>query len=128
MCISMCMRMCTHRSQDKIRALWRHYFQGTKCVVFVVDSNDRQRFAEAADELHRMMGEEALKDAIVLVYANKQDLPNASSASELGDALRLHEIRASGKVLNVQACCATNGDGITSGLDWISNNLTQTQQ
>lgn len=109
--------------QDKIRALWRHYFAGTKCVVFVVDSNDRQRFAEAADELHRMMGEDQLKDSIVLVYANKQDLPDKASADELRDVLRLDEIRSKGKVVNIQACCATNGEGIKEGLEWVSNNL-----
>merc|ERR1712032_1512761 len=27
--------------QDKIRKLWRHYYQGTQGVIFVVDSNDR---------------------------------------------------------------------------------------
>merc|ERR1711892_782152 len=29
--------------QDKIRPLWRHYFQNTQAVIFVVDSNDRER-------------------------------------------------------------------------------------
>jgi ADP-ribosylation factor protein 1 len=27
--------------QDKIRALWRHYYVGCDGVIFVVDSNDR---------------------------------------------------------------------------------------
>ena len=27
--------------QDKIRPLWRHYFQNTQGLIFVVDSNDR---------------------------------------------------------------------------------------
>merc|ERR1712137_1443894 len=33
--------------QDKIRPLWRHYFQNTQGLIFVVDSNDRERIAEA---------------------------------------------------------------------------------
>jgi len=31
--------------QDKIRPLWRHYFQNTDGLIFVVDSNDRERIA-----------------------------------------------------------------------------------
>ncbi|CAL5419887.1 unnamed protein product [Camellia sinensis] len=61
--------------QDKIRPLWRHYFQNTQGLVFVVDSNDRDRVVEARDELHRMLNEDELRDAVLLVFANKQDLP-----------------------------------------------------
>lgn len=41
--------------QDKIRPLWRHYFQNTQGLIFVVDSNDRERIQEAADELDKMV-------------------------------------------------------------------------
>merc|ERR1711952_522747 len=44
--------------QDKIRPLWRHYFQNTQGLIFVVDSNDRERIDGdngARDELHRMV-------------------------------------------------------------------------
>ena len=42
--------------QDKIRPLWRHYFQNTQGLIFVVDSNDRERVQEAKDELNKMLG------------------------------------------------------------------------
>lgn len=99
--------------QDKIRPLWRHYFQNTQgtstdcrflitrsglqrnslcaliyadllviCLnfvfrlwsglIFVVDSNDRERVGEAREELSRMLNEDELRDAILLVFANKQ--------------------------------------------------------
>jgi hypothetical protein len=41
----------------QIRPLWRHYFQNTQGLIFVVDSNDRERVVEARDELHRMLNE-----------------------------------------------------------------------
>lgn len=44
--------------QDKIRPLWRHYFQNTQGLIFVVDSNDRERITEAQDELQKMVGHE----------------------------------------------------------------------
>merc|ERR1712146_91591 len=55
----------------KIRTLWRHYYTNTQGIIFVVDSNDRDRIDDARDELHKMINDEELKDAIVLVYANK---------------------------------------------------------
>src|SRR3954469_20274036 len=42
--------------QDKIRPLWRYYFQNTQGLIFVVDSNDRERIGEAREELQRMLG------------------------------------------------------------------------
>ena len=78
--------------QDKIRLLWKHYYQNTQGIIFVVDSNDRERMSEARDELMRMLGEEELKDAVLLVYANKQDLPGAMSCTEMTEALGLHTI------------------------------------
>jgi ADP-ribosylation factor protein 1 len=79
--------------QDKIRPLWRHYFQNTQGIIFVVDSNDRDRIVEAREELQRMLNEDELRDALLLVFANKQDLPNAMNAAEVTDKLGLHSLR-----------------------------------
>eukprot|EP01083_Nonionella_stella_P116475 346112_1 len=73
--------------QDKIRPLWRHYYTNTQGLIFVVDSNDRDRIDAARDELHRMLNEDELRDSVLLVFANKQDLPNAMSAAEMTDKL-----------------------------------------
>ena len=72
--------------QDKIRPLWRHYFQNTQGIIFVVDSNDRDRVVEAREELQRMLNEDELRDALLLVFANKQDLPVRCSSSSFGYA------------------------------------------
>jgi small GTP-binding protein len=58
--------------QDKIRQLWRHFFRDAKAVIFVVDSSDKNRSEEAKEELNRLMQDEELKDAIFLIFANKQ--------------------------------------------------------
>jgi ADP-ribosylation factor protein 1 len=96
--------------QDKIRPLWRHCkhylwnlyilftfhlldFQNTQGIIFVVDSNDRERVSEAREELQRMLNEDELRDALLLVFANKQDLPNAMNAAEITDKLGLHGLR-----------------------------------
>ncbi|GMH10412.1 hypothetical protein Nepgr_012253 [Nepenthes gracilis] len=107
--------------QDKIRPLWRHYFQNTQGLIFVVDSNDRDRIVEARDELHRMLNEDELRDAVLLVFANKQDLPNAMNAAEITDKLGLHSLRQ--RHWYIQSTCATSGEGLYEGLDWLANNI-----
>merc|ERR1712241_645189 len=62
--------------QDKIRPLWRYYYQGTNAIIYVVDSNDRDRSEDAREELTKMLNEDEMRDAVLLVFANKQDLPN----------------------------------------------------
>ena len=64
--------------QDKIRPLWRHYYTGTQGLVFVVDSQDRERIDEAKQELHRILSDREMKDCLLLVFANKQDLPGGA--------------------------------------------------
>lgn len=107
--------------QDKIRPLWRHYFQNTEGLIFVVDSNDRERAQEAREELAKMLSEEELRDATLLVFANKQDLPNAMSPAEIIDKLQLNDLRA--RQWFIQPTCATQGDGLYEGLDWLSAKL-----
>merc|ERR1711974_260082 len=96
--------------QDKIRPLWRHYFQNTQAIIFVVDSNDELRIKEAKAELNRMLNEDELRDALLLVFANKQDLPDALSAAEITDKLGLHSLRQ--RAWYIQSTCATSGDGL----------------
>jgi len=109
--------------QDKIRPLWRHYFQNTQGLIFVVDSNDRERINEAADELAKMLQEDELRDAVLLVFANKQDLPNAMTAAEVTDKLGLNKLR--NKRWYIQATCASQGQGLYEGLDWLSSELSK---
>ena len=108
--------------QDKIRPLWRHYYSDTQGVIFVVDSNDSERVELAKTELHTLLDQFELRDATVLVYANKQDLPNAIPPAKLVHALDLNSLR--GKKWYIQACCGTTGDGLYEGLEWLSDNIS----
>merc|ERR1712084_9742 len=109
--------------QTKIRPLWRHYFQNTQGLIFVVDSNDRDRIHETKDELHKMLNEDDLRDAVLLVFANKQDLPNAMNAAEITDKLGLHALKQ--RHWYIQAAIATSGEGLYEGLDWLQANIAQ---
>ena len=107
--------------QDRIRPLWRHYYQSANGIIFVVDSNDRDRVGEAKRELDKMLQEVELQGAVLLVYANKQDLPNAMTTSEISEKIGLNSI--SNRKWYIQGSCASTGDGLYEGLDWLSDTL-----
>ena len=111
--------------QGKIRPLWRHYFQNTNGIIFVVDSTDTERMSDqygkednAKDELHRMLSDELLRNVPLLVFANKQDLPHSLLVQEMTIKLELNQLR--NRPWYIQSCCAVTGDGLYEGLDWMS--------
>ncbi|KAJ6299047.1 hypothetical protein OIU76_020095 [Salix suchowensis] len=99
--------------QQKIRHLWRHYFQSAHGLIFVVDSNDRRRISEARNELHCILSYIELKDAMLLVFANKQDVPDAMPVSEVADKLGLPTLKQ--RHWYIQSSSATSGRGLYEG-------------
>ena len=108
--------------QDKLRMLWRHYYNGVDGLIFVVDSNDIQRVDLAKEELGRLLAADELAGCCLLVFANKQDLPKALDAQTLSQRLGLQSLT---NVWFIQPCCAADGSGLYEGLDWLSNALAQ---
>ncbi|KAL7749063.1 ADP-ribosylation factor, Arf Arf6 [Sorochytrium milnesiophthora] len=107
--------------QDKIRPLWRHYYTGTQGLIFVIDSADQERLDEASSELHKIIGDPEMKNALLLVFANKQDLPNALAPAAITEKLGLQKLKD--RAWYVHPSCATTGDGLFEGLNWLSSNI-----
>jgi len=103
--------------QTSIRPYWRCYYPNTDAIIFVVDSADQERLATAKAELHAMLEEEDLKDAILLVMANKQDQSGALNAAGIADAMALASLKK--RQWNIQETCATQGKGLFDGFDWL---------
>lgn len=103
--------------QTSIRPYWRCYYANTAAVIFVIDSTDIERLEIAADELKAMLNEDELRDASLLVFANKQDQPGAQGAGEISEALKLGELRD--RNWSIVACSAIDGKGISEGMDWL---------
>lgn len=101
---------------------WRYYYNNTSAIIYVVDSADHQRISDSQQELAMMLEEEELKGVPLLVFANKQDLPQAMNSGQIFEALGLSQLR------DRQSCIfqtsAIQGTGITEGLDWLVNILT----
>lgn len=114
--------------QEKIRPLWRHYYNNTNGIIFVVDSADTERIDDselmagnAKEELARCLQEDELRGVPVLVFANKQDLPGALKCNKIAEMLGLNQLRD--RKWFIQACCAVSGDGLYEGLDWMSDTI-----
>lgn len=85
-------------------------------MIYVVDSADKERIDIAREELQKMLSEDELKDAVLLVLANKQDM-GVMSVSEIVEKLGLHTLR---REWNIQGTCALTGDGLSEGFTWLS--------
>ncbi|KAL6638575.1 hypothetical protein ACP70R_023686 [Stipagrostis hirtigluma subsp. patula] len=107
--------------QTTYQSLLRHYFHGAHGIIFVVDSSDREWIHYAKERLDMILNEEEGKDAALLVFANKQDLPNAMSAAEIAEKLGLQSL--CNRRWHIQCGCATSGEGLYEGLDWLSTSI-----
>ncbi|XP_067425327.1 E3 ubiquitin-protein ligase TRIM23 isoform X3 [Emydura macquarii macquarii] len=108
--------------KHKLRPLWKHYYLNTQAVVFVVDSSHRDRVSEAHSELAKLLTEKELRDALLLIFANKQDVAGALSVEEITEMLSLHKL-CCGHSWYIQGCDARSGMGLYEGLDWLSRQL-----
>lgn len=113
--------------QDKLRTFWRHYYHGTSGLIFVVDTNDRQRLELVRQELEGILQEEELQEAVVLILANKIDLPNSASNDDLNNILNLSAL-STHRPIHIQRCQATNGTGVREGLTWLAQQLQDRTQ
>ncbi|KAK6590835.1 hypothetical protein RS030_121995 [Cryptosporidium xiaoi] len=107
--------------QKTIRSYWRNYFESTDGIIWVVDSTNIDRIESCNEELQKLLSEERLSGASLLVFANKQDLPNALEPEKIAEALSLSEIK--NRHWRIQPCCGLNGNGIDKGIDWIVNDI-----
>nr|XP_039252622.1 ADP-ribosylation factor 6-like [Styela clava] len=107
--------------QDKLRELWKHYYFGTHILAFVIDSSSRDTIEVSKEALFGVLMDPLMDSCVLLVYANKQDMPYAFRAKEIADKLSLHELRE--RPWHVQPSCATTGDGVFEGLQWAAKQV-----
>lgn len=105
--------------QTSIRPYWRCYYQNTNAIIYVVDSADPERMGISKQELVTMLEEEELKDAALVVFANKQDLPNALPVDAIAEKLGLASLKQ--RQWQIFKTSAIKGDGLYDGLDWLAN-------
>lgn len=104
--------------QDKIRPLWKHYFNNTEGLVYVVDSNDRERILESREELFAILENNEMRGVPVVIIANKQDQPNALGTSDVADLLCLHKLTS--RKWFIQPACAIKGEGLHESISELA--------
>jgi len=105
--------------QKHIRPYWENYFPNTDAVVYVVDSADKRRIDEAADELTTLLAETTLAGVPVLVLANKQDLLGAQTAADIMGTEGLDLSQVTDRWIHVGACSAKTGEGLQEALELL---------
>lgn len=105
-----------HHNQKR----WKDWFADYDAVIFMVDSYDKERIEETKELLHISLKENS-QDCILLVFANKQDISGCISVQEMATGLSLSDLKQ--KKWFIQGCCATNGEGLNEGFEWLSNQI-----
>merc|ERR1712061_502415 len=106
--------------QKTIRPYWSNYFEGSDALVYVVDSSDKRRLEESGQELRELLADDKLAGIPLLIFANKQDLLQASPADEISESLQLALI--ADRTWTIQACSAKEGSGLQEGMEWLVGN------
>ncbi|CAF2651282.1 unnamed protein product [Rotaria sp. Silwood2] len=108
-----------------LRPLWRHYYSNTNAIIYVVDSMDRDRIHISKHELVSMLQEDDLKNAVLCVFANKQDLNGCMSISEVENALDLTSLK--NRKYQIFKTSAIEGIGFNEAMKWLANSLQKKQ-
>lgn len=109
--------------QKSLRSYWRNYFESTDGLVWVVDSADRMRLDACKEELNKLLQEERLAGATLLVLANKQDMPGALSPREISDVLDLDAIKT--HHWSVVGVSAVTGEKLLPAIDWLIDDIVK---
>lgn len=108
--------------QTSIRPYWRCYYSNTDAIIYVVDSMDRDRIGMAKHELHSMLEEEEdLKNTVLCIFANKQDMEGSASVTDVANALSLSAIKH--HRYQIFKTSALRGDGLDEAMEWLSATL-----
>ena len=106
--------------QESSRSIWEVYFTNTDAIIYVIDTHD-ETYDESKTQFYKLLNNDTLKNAIILIYANKQDLPGAKSVGEIIQIYGLDNIKD--HVWHIQPCSAKTGEGLITGMKWLSDQL-----
>ena len=107
--------------QESNRSLWDVYYMSTDAIVYVIDSQDDEYFEESKAQFHKLLVHPILKNATILIFANKQDLPGAKSVNQLIQDYGFDKIK--NHIWHIQSCSALKGEGLVTGIKWLSEQL-----
>jgi ADP-ribosylation factor-like protein 2 len=87
----------------------------------VVDSSDKMRLEDTKSELHSLLKQERLIGATLLIFCNKQDIPDSLTCNQIKEYIELEAI--STRHWGIIGCSARTGEGLLEGIDWIVKDI-----
>ena len=106
--------------QESTRSVWDVYFVNTDAIIYVIDTHETN-YEESKNQFYKLLENEALKNTVILIYANKQDLQGAKGVNEIMQIYEFDKIKD--HIWHIQPCSAQTGEGLVTGMKWLSDQL-----
>ena len=125
--------------------IFKHYYQQTECIIFFIDSSNKENIIKSREELQNVIKMKPLNNVPIIVFCNKQDLDTDSNDSsecfsvdhiiDLIDAKSfiLHDSdessdvsdkKRNSSIVHFLGGSVLTGDGLFELLDWTYNTVT----
>lgn len=115
--------------QRTLRPFWRNYYEQTDSLIWVVDATALDRLEDCRVELHKVLTEDRLAGASLLILVNKMDAVGESPEEQskvidrVQTALQLDEISGNKHKTQVLGCSAYKGTNLETAIDWVVNEV-----
>jgi ADP-ribosylation factor related protein 1 len=114
--------------QESLRTLWDSYYNEVHGVVFVVDSTDRARIEECRDALDKVISNELIEGAPVLMLANKQDQEERLEVEDIKEIFNKMAEKMSARDSRVLPISALEGTGVSDAAQWLVTRLVRNKE
>ena len=102
------------------RGIWPQYFHEVHGFIFVVDSADPARAAEAREAFREILRHDKVRGKPVLLLCNKSDMEEAQDEVELVDVLNVEAVVNEARCpTRVEPCVAVKSQGLKVGYKWL---------
>jgi len=108
--------------QPRFRTMWERYCRNVNAIIYMVDSADKDKISEAAEQLHKLFENQAgnygtLKGIPLLVLGNKNDLENTLTKEQLQEQLRLDGIES--REVAIYSISCKNQTNLDTTISWM---------
>lgn len=112
-----------HESLQEL--LWENYVKLSEGIIFIFDSSDSLKMAEARESFWRIVDWVGSEDVTIAFVANKWDLPHLDF-KEIAEGLELQKLGATPeRSFRIFNSSAKTGDGIDEVMKWMVSRLVR---
>lgn len=111
----------------QVRRVWKEYFPVADAIVFLIDTYERHRFADARTELEAILDMELISDLPILILGNKIDKYNAAGEEEIRDFFNLNgkltgkkNFKPESRPIELFMCSLIMKEGYGEAFKWLS--------